>query len=84
MLPYKSSGEENLRANASVKSADPNSSPSGKGKDMGGTDNMRANFKVLAGDAKPLPTGYNHDVPPGLQSFDDNGQRDGGTTYLGR
>ena len=84
MAVIKASGEENLRANPSVKSGSMTESPSGGGKDMGGTENLRANFKVLNGADKPLPTDYNHDVPPGLQSFDDNGQKAGGTKYLGR
>lgn len=81
---YKSSGEENLRADAQVKSAAAITSPSGKGKDMGGTENLKADHKVFDGPDRPTPTSYNHDVPPGLQSFDDNGQKEGGTKYLGR
>ena len=80
----KASGEENLRANPKVKSAGNTPSPSGSGKDAGGKENLRANAKVFDGKDKPLPTSYNHDVPPGLQSFDDNGQKEGGTKYLGR
>lgn len=84
MAMYKSNGEENLRANPSVKTGSTKASPSGGGKDAGGTSNLRANQKVMNGKDKPLPTSYNHDVPPGLQSFDDNGQKPGGTKYLGR
>ena len=45
---------------------------------------MKADHKVFDGKDKPFPTSYRHDVPPGLQSFDDNGQKAGGTKYLGR
>ena len=84
MAVVKSSGEENLRADPHVYHNAGNSSPSGSGKDAGGTSNLRANQQVKNGKDKPLPTAYNHDVPPGLQSFDDNGQKPGGTKYLGR
>ena len=84
MPTYSASGEENLRANPSVKSATPISSPAGAGKSVGGTENLRANQQTFDGGDKPLPTTYRHDVPPGLQSFDDNGQNAGGTKYLGR
>ena len=72
-----------MRADASVKSSEPMAAPAGGGKDTGGTDNTRADFKVLDGGDKSPPISYRHDVPPGLQSFDDNGQKAGGTTYLG-
>ena len=84
MAVIKSSGEENLRANASVKAGAATGSPAGSGKDLGGTENLKADHKVFNGADKPLPTSYNHDVPPDLQSFDDNGQKEGGTKYLGR
>jgi len=80
---YKASGTENLRADAKVYNAGEKASPSGKGKPVGGTENLRADFKVFDGSDKPMPTSYRHDVPPGLQSFDDNGQKEGGTRYLG-
>lgn len=79
----QSSGEGNLRADPSVKHGSTNDSPSSGGKDVGGKDNMRAEQKTFDGKDKPLPTSYRHDVPPGLQSFDDNGQKEGGTKYLG-
>jgi hypothetical protein len=81
---YKSSGDANLRANESAKSGKMTDSPSGSGKDCGGTENKRADYKVLNGADRGTPTNYQHDVPPGLQSFDDNGQKEGGTKYLGR
>lgn len=84
MPSYESPGTANMRADPSVKSATPITSPSGAGKSVGGTENKRANQKVYDGGDKPLPTNYRHDVPPGLQSFDDNGQKEGGTKYLGR
>ena len=81
---YEASGTENMRADAMVKSGSATASPSGKGMDVGGTENMKADHKVFDGKDKPFPTSYRHDVPPGLQSFDDNGQKAGGTKYLGR
>ena len=80
----KSTGEENLRADPKVKTGSTTASPSGSGKDAGGTENTKADHKVFDGSDKPSPTSYRHDVPPGLQSFDDNGQKAGGTKYLGR
>jgi hypothetical protein len=84
MASYESPGTANLRADPRVYSGKQTDAPSGSGKDAGGTANLKANHKVLDGKDKPLPTSYNHDVPPGLQSFDDNGQKAGGTKYLGR
>ena len=81
---YESPGTDNMRADHTVKSGSATPSPSGGGKDMGGTENKRADHKVFDGADKPLPISYRHDVPPGLQSFDDNGQKEGGTKYLGR
>ena len=83
MPKYESPGTENLRADAHVYAGSENASPAGKGKDAGGTENLRAEGKVFDGSDKPMPTSYRHDVPPGLQSFDDNGQKEGGTKYLG-
>jgi hypothetical protein len=84
MAVQKASGEENLRANETIKTGKMTDSPSGSGKDAGGTENLRASYKVLNGADQPTPTDYQHDVPPGIQSFDDNGQKEGGTKYLGR
>jgi hypothetical protein len=81
---YKASGEENLRADHRVKAGAMTESPSGSGKDAGGTENKKADFKVFNGADKSPPKNYRHDVPPGLQSFDDNGQKADGTKYLGR
>ena len=81
---YESPGTENLRADPTVKSGTPVASPSGSGEDAGGTENLKADFQVFNGADKATPTSYRHDVPPGLQSFDDNGQKEGGTKYLGR
>lgn len=77
----KASGTENLRADAQVYSGPPTASPSGKGTDAGGDT---TNSTTLSGSDKPTPTSYSHDVPDGLQTFDDNGQKDGGTKYMGR
>jgi hypothetical protein len=84
MSVQKADGTANLRADPSVKSGSATASPSGGGKDMGGTENKRADHKVFDGKDKPEPTDYRHDVPDGLQNFDDNGQKAGGTKYLGR
>lgn len=33
---------------------------------------------------KPLPDNYSIDIPDGVQQFDDNGQQEGSTRYLGQ
>ena len=67
---YKASGEENLRADEATKSASPNASPSGSGKDMGGTSNLRADEKVMSAAGDKTPTGSADARPSGLQNFD--------------
>ena len=93
MSVQKHSGEENLRADPSVKSGsatDPVSARQQsidvpKGVQTFDDDaHMRSDHTVFDGKDKPEPTDYRHDVPPGLQNFDDNGQKAGGTKYLGR
>ena len=69
MAVQKASGEENLRANQTIKSGKATESPSGGGKDMGGTANLRANQKVMAAATKQSPTGSANHVPSGVQSF---------------
>lgn len=84
---YTTDGTENLRANAKVLDATTSAAyekderAGSGGKDAGGD---ATNAKILSDAGNRMPTSYNHDVPPGLQSFDDNGQKDGGTKYIGR
>lgn len=69
---YKSSGEENLRADAKVKSAEAITSPSGSGKDMGGTENLKADHKAMGPTDRPGPPSYAKDSrPKGVQTFKD-------------
>ena len=65
---YKASGEANLRANETIKSGKMTDSPSGSGKDMGGTDNKRADQKVMHAAERSTPSGSNH-LPSGVQKF---------------
>ena len=72
MSMYKASGEENLRANPSVKTGSTKASPSGGGKDAGGTSNLRANQTTKRAGWKETPGQQSIDVPPGVQTFDDD------------
>ncbi len=81
MPDYKTDGTANLRADAQVYAEAGNGLSTPKGKDAGGD---LTNATTLSGADNRTPTSYNHDVPPGLQSFDDNGQTGGGTKYAGR
>lgn len=70
-MPVQSSpGTDNLRADPSVKSAAPNASPAGGGKDVGGKDNLRADLKVMSNPGKSTPTLRAGGVP-GVQKFND-------------
>jgi hypothetical protein len=80
MPSYSASGEENLRADPNIYVSPGDKSPSYVGKDAGGDE---TNATTLSATANRTPDSYSHDVPPGLQSFDDNGQKDGGTKYMG-
>jgi hypothetical protein len=66
---YKSSGEANLRANESVKSGKMTDSPSGSGKDAGGTSNLRADQKTITAATKSTPSGSKNSIPAGVQTF---------------
>lgn len=83
-MVIKTPGTANLQADPHTYNGSENASPSGSGKDCGGTTNLKADHTVYNGADKSPPTTYRHDVPAGLQSFDDNGQEAGGTKYLGR
>lgn len=53
------------------KHADGTASPSGKGKDVGGTENLRADQKSLDGKDKPEPgKGSRHRPSKGFDEFD--------------
>jgi hypothetical protein len=70
MSVIKTDGTANLRANPKVKHAEGNASPSGSGKDMGGTENLKADAKVLGPTSRPNPTTYAQDHrPAGVVSF---------------
>ena len=73
MASYESPGTENLRADASVKAGADTASPSGSGKDAGGTANLgtsavtkRAEIKQAVAPQRSI------DIPGGVQSFDDD------------
>lgn len=68
---YEASGEENLRADPSVKAGGENASPSGAGKDTGGKDNPRANFQVKANPGKTVGTYAKDSRPSGVDKFRD-------------
>lgn len=74
MAVQKASGEENLRADPSVKHGSATASPSGAGKDAGGTANLKANPQTkMSRDLKPAsPAQRSIDIPRGVQSFDDD------------
>lgn len=67
MPNYKSSGEENLRADAHVYAGETTSTPAGTGKDAGGTG---SNYKVLSSAGKSSGGGSSG-TPRGVQSFSD-------------
>jgi hypothetical protein len=66
---YKSSGEANLRANEMTKSGKMTDSPSGSGKDAGGTENKRADQKTITAATKSTPSGSENHKPAGVQTF---------------
>ena len=67
---YKASGEEHLRSDKQIKSAAVVASPSGSGKDCGGTDNTRADEKTLQAAINSTPSGSADTRPAGVQNFD--------------
>jgi hypothetical protein len=70
---YKASGEENLRADHRVKAGAMTESPSGAGKDAGGTSNLKETTMTKVGATKEASPGQRSiDTPPGLQSFNDD------------
>lgn len=71
MAVIKSSGEENLRADPHVYNGSEKASPSGGGKDAGGTSNLRANQQTKQAATKDTGT-YSRDAKPsGVQKFYD-------------
>lgn len=70
----KTDGTENLRATPTVKtSSTVNASPSGSGKDMGGTENLRADHQNKGPTDRPQPSTYAKDSrPKGVDHFDDD------------
>jgi hypothetical protein len=70
MSVIKASGEENLRADPSVKAGAATDSPSSGGKDMGGTENLRAEPQTKVGSTKDTPSGSADHRPSGVQHFD--------------
>lgn len=71
MSVQKASGEENLRANPSVKAGSGDKSPAKAGKDYGGTENLRANYRVhTAGKTQTTPGGGSDHRPAGLDHYD--------------
>lgn len=69
MAVDRSPGTENLRADAHAYSGKDNSSPSGAGKDMGGTANLGATTQVKSNDGKRTSTFAKDSRPAGVQSF---------------
>jgi hypothetical protein len=69
MPSYESPGTANMRADPSVKSATPITSPSGAGKSVGGTENKRANEQTKQAAFHPTPSGGKDSRPAGVQNF---------------
>jgi hypothetical protein len=70
MPNYERSGEDNLRADETIKHGSQTDSPSGGGKDMGGTANLRADQQVKSASDSRHPTQAKDSRPSGLQSFE--------------
>lgn len=70
---YEASGEQNLRAEARVHAAQPNASPSGAGKDAGGTENRGATTVAKQGSVKETPSASRDVRPAAVQTFNDKG-----------
>ena len=68
---YEASGEENLRADAKVKNGSEKASPSGGGKDAGGTANLGATTQTKAGSTKQVTTYSRNVKPSGVQTFEE-------------
>ena len=70
MPTYSSPGTDNMRADAMVKSGSLTDSPSGGGKDAGGTENMRAMTQTKSNPGKAMPgSSPRNKWPSGVQSF---------------
>jgi hypothetical protein len=69
MPNYERSGEDNLRADETIKHGAQTDSPSGSGKDMGGTANLRADQQVKSASDSRSPSYSKDNRPSGLQSF---------------
>ena len=65
----RASGTENLRANETIKSGTATQSPSGGGKDCGGTDSPKADLKVMTAAVKGSPTGGANHIPAGVSKY---------------
>lgn len=71
MPVVKASGEENLRADPSVKTGSTKASPSGGGKDAGGTQNRGATTVTKSNPGKRNDTYSRNVKPAGVQTFGD-------------
>jgi hypothetical protein len=65
---YKASGEENLRADHRAKTGAMTESPSGSGKDAGGTSNLKETTMTKQAESKS-PGAAKGKWPAGVQSF---------------
>jgi hypothetical protein len=71
MPTYESPGTANLRANESIKAGKQTESPSGSGKDCGGTANLKADQQTKQAKTKTTTTYSADHRPAGLQTFRD-------------
>ena len=69
-LPYSRSGEENLRANPSVKYNAGKDHPNMKGEDVGGTSSPRVTQVTKRAAFNDTPAGSQKAKPAGVQNFD--------------
>jgi hypothetical protein len=68
---YEATGEDPLRSDPTTKSGSATPSPSGSGKDMGGTENLGAETQTKTGSTTG-PGTYSRDVKPaGVAKFYD-------------
>ena len=71
MPNFESPGTENMRANHKAMNGADTASPSGGGKDAGGTANLRANPETKQGSTKQTQTFSKDNRPAGVQTFSD-------------
>ena len=71
MPNYTSPGTENLRADAKVKAGADTASPSGSGKDAGGTANLGTSAVTKRAEANSTPGSAKGSHPAGVQTFRD-------------